>query len=109
MAGIKTTISKANGYWLFMNHGMRVMKYSGPFRPFAAHYDHLWQALSAAEKQEWKDRAQSLKDSSVVYNQVYLGVEKALKKNQNTPAATQSLLKDRSRAIERMLEDLHLA
>ena len=97
-------LTKATGYWLFMNNLMREKDYRGQFRPFAARWDHLWQLMTAAEKQEWKDRANTIKHEVGEYRGRYLPLERALKRGYHDEDESQRLVVERALSIDRILD-----
>ena len=97
-------VTKANAYWVFMNDLQQRMEHRGPFRPFAARWDHLWLQMTDAEKQQWKERARTIKQEVVEYNDRYLPLDRALKKGYNDTDQSQRLVKKRIESIHRFLD-----
>ena len=98
-------VTKANGYWLYMNDLMKNMGHRGEFRPFAARWDHLWVRLTDFEKQEWKIRAQTVKRDVGEYYNRYLPLERLLKKTVNDEQENEYLVRERMLSIHRILEE----
>jgi hypothetical protein len=97
-------VTKASGYWLYMNDLMKNMGHRGEFRPFALRWDHLWVRLSDAEKQEWKARAKTVKTEVGEYYNRYLPLERILKKTRHDEQETEYLIRERMVSIHRILD-----
>ena len=100
----RNKLTKASGYWLFMHELQKNMGHRGPFRPFAARWDHLWLEKTAGEKQEWKDRAQTVKQELGEYSDRYVPLDRALKKYPNDSQETERLIQERIHSIHRILD-----
>jgi hypothetical protein len=60
--------------------------------------------MTPAEKQEWKDRANTVKHEVGEYRGRYLPLERALKRGNNDEEESQWLIGERALSINRILE-----